>query len=94
MSGGSMDCLYAKVEWAEFIDNTPERVAFRKHLNLVAKALKDIEWVDSGDLIRGDDSEAIMACITKAEVLEATRERLEEAIKEAQGVLEKYECMG
>lgn len=90
MSGGSMQYLYQKVEWAEFSENTPERIAFRKHLNLVAKALHDIEWVDSGDCGRGDDAEAIMACITKSDVLVAERERLEEAIKEAKEVLERY----
>ena len=90
LSGGSMDYLYAKVESAEFLENTPERVAFRKHLNLVAKALKDIEWVDSGDRKRGDDTDAIMACITKSEVLQSERERLEAAIKEAKELLERY----
>lgn len=85
-----MQYLYQKVEWADFRENTPERVAFRKHLNLVAKALKDIEWVDSGDCGTGDDIESIMACITKSEVFEAERERLEAAIKEAKEVLERY----
>ena len=92
MSGGSMQYLYQRLDWeATFAENTPERVAFRKHLNLVAKALHDIEWVDSGDCVRGDDVEAIMACITKSDVLVAERERLEEAIKEAQDVLTRYE---
>lgn len=92
MSGGSMNYLYQRLEWdATFTENTPERIAFRKHLQLVAKALHDIEWVDSGDYECDDDTEAIMKCITKSEILEAARERLDKAIKEARGILEKYE---
>lgn len=92
MSGGSMNYLYQRIEFdADFMTNTPERVAFRKHLELVCAALHDIEWVDSGDCCRGDENEAIMKCITKADIIVAERERLEEAIKEAQGVLEKYD---
>jgi hypothetical protein len=63
MSGGSMDYLYAQVRDAEFAEDTPARKAFRRHLNLVAKALRAIEWNDSGD---GDDreDEAIRACLS------------------------------
>jgi len=67
MSGGSMDYLYRHVEDA-FISESehPEanalRAAFRAHLELVAKALHDIEWVDSYDYGPGDECEAIRAC--------------------------------
>lgn len=73
MSGGSMDYLYARVEDARFHTYSPERKAFRKHIFLVAKALKSIEWNDSGD---GDDDEVqnIMACISKTDVLKAVLE--------------------
>jgi hypothetical protein len=54
MSGGSMDYLYAAVEDANFEPTTVLRRAFKKHLHKVAKALRAIEWNDSGD---GDDNE-------------------------------------
>jgi hypothetical protein len=63
MSGGSMEYLYRRIEDAEFDLNTPERVVFKQHLNLVAKACKAIEWVDSGDNSEGSESEFIRACI-------------------------------
>ena len=70
MSGGSMDYLYLRVMDVTFDTYSPERRAFRKHLHLVAKALKSIEWNDSGD---GDDEEIrnIMACVSHADVLQA-----------------------
>ena len=80
MSGGSMDYLYAKVEEARFKENTPERKAFRSHLMKVAIALHDIEWVDSYDTSPGDEVEAIMACISRADVLA-------EAVDDARRVL-------
>ena len=52
MSGGSYDYLYHKVEEvADQLDGdrSPLRRAFAEHLHKVAKALHDIEWVDSGD---------------------------------------------
>lgn len=69
MSGGSMDYLYSKVENAEFIPNTMERRAFAKHLQLVARALRAIEWNDSGDWDSGEN-DAICACLTSGMVLE------------------------
>jgi hypothetical protein len=73
-----MDYLSYKVEDAHFHEGTPERRAFRKHLDLVAKALHEIEWADSGDTEPGDrDTKAILRCITRADVLE-------EAIREAE----------
>lgn len=63
MSGGSMYYLYRKVEDAEFEQDTPERKRFAEHLQKVAKALHDIEWVDSCDYGLGDEDEAIRACV-------------------------------
>ncbi len=59
MSGGSMDFLYSKILNAEFELNTPERIAFKQHLELVAEACKAIEWVDSGDNSKGSENDAI-----------------------------------
>ena len=63
MSGGSMDYLYSRLEYAEFAQNTLLRKRFAEHLKLVAKALHDIEWVDSADCVPGDEDESIRACL-------------------------------
>jgi hypothetical protein len=93
MSGGSLNYLYAKLLNAEFPVHTPERRAFRKHLALVAKALHDIEWVDSGDYTDGDENEAIRACLSDGAVLEAAIERAHEAHRELTAELERA-CRG
>lgn len=69
MSGGSMDYLYRKVEAASFRLSTPQRRAFAHHLEKVAKALHDIEWVDSNDYVEGKETEAIEACLTQVATL-------------------------
>lgn len=75
MSGGSMNYLFSKLEYeADFETDTPEREAFAEHIKLVAKALHDIEWVDSGDYGAGDENEAIRACLAGGEKLRAAAE--------------------
>lgn len=62
MSGGSWDYFYQKVEEVgKNLDlfNSPLRRKLGKHLLLIAQALHDIEWVDSGDYKHGDEREAI-----------------------------------
>ena len=49
MSGGSMNYIGTRLLSETFREHTPERMAFAKHLALVAEALTRIEWVDSGD---------------------------------------------
>ena len=66
MSGGSWDYVYWKVEEAaERLqgENCPHRRVLGDRLKLYAKALHDIEWVDSGDLGKGDEMEAIKAAL-------------------------------
>lgn len=58
-----MDYLYSRFEQANFKQNTLLRKRFAAHLKLVAKALHDIEWVDSADYAPGDEDEAIQACL-------------------------------
>ena len=62
-----------------FSEHTPERMAFAKHLALVAEALTRIERVDSGDQGQGDESEAIRKCLSSGAVLDAAREAAEKA---------------
>ena len=68
-----MEYLYQKVQDANFDDNTPHRKAFRNHLKKVAKALHDIEWVDSRDYGPGRENEAILACVAPADVVGAAQ---------------------
>jgi hypothetical protein len=63
-----MDYLSGRVEDASFMENSPERRAFREHLRLIAKALHIIEWNDSGDGADGE-SEAIRKCLAEGAVL-------------------------
>lgn len=93
MSGGSMNYLYSKIEYeANFATNTPERRAFYAHLRKVAKALHDIEWVDSSDYGPGDENEAIRACLGDASVLEAAIGQAHEAAKVLRDELERAEA--
>lgn len=71
MSGGHYDYAYNRVYDAAdaFECELPriqgtvlnERRWFVEHLRLVAKAMHDIEWVDSGDYSLGGELEAIAA---------------------------------
>ena len=66
MSGGSYDYVCYKVEeMADQLKNDPSelRRAFAEHLFLVAKAMHDIEWVDSGDYGQDGDVNAINAVL-------------------------------
>jgi hypothetical protein len=93
MSGGSMNYIYSKLEYeANFRQDTPERRAFAKHLKLVAKALHDIEWADSGDCGPGDETAAIRACLGDARMLQATLEMAKEAVATLQAEIDRVEA--
>lgn len=83
MSGGSMNHFSQDLEDAadRFKLSTMHRLAIHSHMLKLAKALKAIEWNDSGD---GDDQEEelINECLAPKEVLTAT-------ISEAKRVLEE-----
>lgn len=85
MSGGSYDYAYLKVQ--DFIGNlrslhnSPIRKAFADHLELVAKAMHDIEWVDSGDYGKGDEEESIRKCISKDSELKSAIDMAEKMVK-------------
>lgn len=62
MSGGSWDYFCFKCdEAADSLchQKSALRRALGNHMHLVAKAMKDIEWADSGDTAEGSDIEAI-----------------------------------
>ncbi len=91
MSGGSMNYLSSRIEKdLQFREDTPLRRAFAAHMQLVIKALHDIEWVDSCDYGPGDDEAAIRACLPPHAELaqlvaeaEAAREALTAALDRA-----------
>ena len=66
MSGGSWEYFTFKCDDVANnleSDGDPLRRAFGNHMRLVAKAMHDIEWVDSSDMGPGDDREAIQAVL-------------------------------
>lgn len=76
MSGGSWDYVYSRFqEVADRLcqERCPDRRALGRHLQIVAKAMHDIEWVDSCDYARGSDlpaiKEALKQRVTPLEVL-------------------------
>ena len=92
MSGGSMDYLYSKLEYdANFHTNTLERKAFKQHLARVARALHDIEWVDSGDFSPGSENEAIRKCLAPGAVLESAIQNAKDALAALQSEIAKAE---
>ena len=62
MSGGSWD--YVTYKFQDVADRLKEekdtlRRALGGHIELIVKAMRDIEWVDSGDYGPGDEVESI-----------------------------------
>ena len=88
MSGGSMDYLCYKIEEASFSLGTPARRAFKKHLHLISKALKAIEWNDSGDGA-DDEEELIQKCLGKGDVINACVEDARRVLRELTAELGK-----
>ena len=79
MSGGSYDYAYQRVEaMADEMAGRycmaatpqtgpdPRRVAFVRHLRLVAQAMRAIEWVDSCDAGAGEEAKSIDAVFADA----------------------------
>lgn len=91
MSGGSYNYVCWKIEEIELRQTTPLRRAFQAHLKLVAKAMHDIEWVDSGDYAPGDEVKAIEACLSGGAVLEQLIKEAKIAHEELAKAIEKAE---
>lgn len=82
MSGGSYNYVYRRIEDIEIYCTTPQRKAFADHLKKVAKAMHDIEWVDSMDYGEGDENDAINQCINQGNVMGTLISQLQEIRKE------------
>ena len=62
MSGGRYEYSFEKLTDminALVVSKDPLRREFATHLSLVQEAMHDIEWVDSGDCVPGDEHKAI-----------------------------------
>lgn len=92
MSGGSMDYFYSRLEDAaeKFILSSMHRIAVRSHMLKLAKALRAIEWNDSGD---GDDQEdkLIDECLAPKEVLAVTISEAKKILVELKKEIKKNE---
>ena len=93
MSGGSWDYSFIRMEENALrlkSDEDPLRRAFGNKLLLFAKAMKNIEWVDSCDYGEGDDVEAIKAALGN-NVEELV---MAELIIDAQALIEQFKKYG
>lgn len=92
MSGGSMNYIYSKLLCeATFATDTPERKAFKKHIEKVAEALHDIEWVDSMDKVPGDENAAIRACLQPDAVMFTLVEQAKDVMAALRVEIERVE---
>ena len=93
MSGGSWDYFYGRLEEVASrlqCERDPLRKAFGSHLQKCAKALHDIEWVDSCDYGKGDEVKAIKAALGPdgpALVLSESRKQAEAALEQLKAAL-------
>ena len=90
MGGGSWDYFCFKADdVADKLceERSPLRRALGQHMKLVAHAMHEIEWVDSGDKSSPDDTEAIKAVFedlagsTEMEVLLQDARKIIKAMK-------------
>lgn len=97
MSGGSWDYFHQSVSDVAIRlrgETCPLRRALGVKLEQVAKALHDIEWVDSMDYGKGDDYEAIKIALGKdapAMVAESAVSLVKEAIDSGRKAIEMLE---
>jgi len=88
MSGGSWDYLYQKMNEASAslkASTMPERRAFGELMGRCAKAMHDIEWVDSCDKSEGDEIASIRAALEPV----ASASILAEAVKDGERIAKR-----
>lgn len=93
MSGGSLEYAYSKIKYiADDVESqarTPLHKTFASHLRDVASALRDLEWVLSGDYGPGDEVESIRKVVDKTKETQAITGSDYVALKELREALEK-----
>jgi hypothetical protein len=93
MSGGSWDYVYCKFDDVATqlqSEKSPLRRALGDHLDLIAKAMKAIEWEDSGDTAKGSSREEIQAVF---EDLAAEKE-ISVLLKDGREIIKALEDLG
>lgn len=89
MSGGSMDYLYSRVLDATFSEHTSARKALRAHLVKLAKALRAVEWADSGDSGDGEADALIRECLSNEVIKQAATDAALKALAELKAEIER-----
>jgi len=93
MSGGSLDYAFMRVqEIADSVLQKSENAhhrAFGKHLSKISKALKDLEWVLSGDSAEGEEIEAINNVLPLSCELESVVEDAKVVLSDLTRILNK-----
>lgn len=87
MSGGSWNYCYSSMQEASdrlVNESAPERRALGRLMSKIAKAMHDIEWVDSGDCGEGSDTSAIVEALGGPKAAAALE--LSELIKDGQKI--------
>jgi hypothetical protein len=93
MSGGSWNYLFLQIEEAAhglMSSKEPERIAFGRLMERCAKAMHEIEWVDSGDRSSPDDTNAIREALGQ----DADKLIMAELVLQAQGIFEQMKRLG
>jgi len=94
MSGGSWDYVSHRIQEAAqrlCESKKSERRALGKHMTLIAEAMHDIEWVDSGDSGEGKEIASIMKCITPQDVLNASIDEAKDMIARLKEIIDQIE---
>lgn len=95
MSGGSWEYAYCKFEEVASRlkgDSDPMRCALGERVALIAAAMHDIEWVDSGDYGKGAEKTAILAALgenAKADVLATTLKDAERIMNQLRNAIKR-----
>ena len=93
MSGGSWDYFCFKADDVAgrlCEEKSPLRRALGQHMKLIAYAMHEIEWVDSGDKSSPDDNVAIKAVF---EDLSGAKE-IEVLLKDAREIIKAMKALG
>lgn len=97
MSGGSLNYVYTYVEDAAREVNVRatciEHRAFASHLRKVAKALRELEWVLSGDNAEGDEMSAIREVVSDTTILHEAIDRAKAIMEELREEVARIEAM-
>jgi hypothetical protein len=93
MSGGSWDYFYSSLEDIRVRlqeEKCPHRRALGNQVELLAKAMHDIEWVDSGDWSKGSELPAIKAALGS----EADNKAIDVLLKDGSRLIEQLRGLG